>query len=384
MVKYVQMTLISRYITQDIIEHIQPNKVVVIYGPRQVGKTTLLNQVLAIMGKPNVRMITGDDLDAQKWLSSQRLTDLRGYIGSSRFIVIDEAQKIPKIGINLKLLVDHFDEIQIIATGSSSFELAGQIGEPLVGRKWEYTLYPIAQLELGEEGSIVQAKALLPSRLIFGSYPKVVITDGFQEKRQILSSIVDNFLFRDILALKEIRKPAKLLDLLKLLAFQIGSEVSLRELSSSLSISLETVERYLDLLEKVFIVRRVFGFSRNLRKEVTKSSKWYFLDNGVRNAVINNFNDLDTRDDVGQLWENYLFTERLKKRSYTNLFSNEYFWRTYDQKEIDLIEEREGKLFGYEFKWRNKRSKAPKDWLETYDNASYEVIGQDNYLEFIT
>ncbi len=376
---------IERAIKSQILDKFWLKKAIIIYGPRQAGKTTLLKNILSGLDiKASYQFISGEEIEVQKWMSSQSVETLASYIGSDKLLVIDEAQKIDNIGLNLKLIVDHLPEVQVIATGSSSFELANQVGEPLVGRKWQFFLFPIAQLELAASESGLETAKRLPERLIYGSYPEVITSSGREAKRDLLRSILDNYLFRDLLVLEEIRKSAKLVALLKLIAFQIGSEVSLRELAASLSLNIATVGRYLDLLEKTFVIKRVGGFSRNLRKEISKTSRYYFFDNGVRNALINNFNDLETRDDVGQLWENYLFMERWKKREYRKIHANEYFWRTYDQKEIDLVEEREGKLYGYEIKWGKKGGKEPKLWKETYKEAEYKTVNKENYLDFIT
>lgn len=374
---------IKRVITPEVKKRLKPNKVVIIYGPRRSGKTTLANEILK-HSRQDYLFISGEDRGVHSWLGSQSITILKENIGSKKLLVIDEAQKIDNIGLNLKLIVDHIKGIRVLATGSSSFELANQVGEPLVGRKWQFTLYPVAQLELIKNEPLFETKAKLESRLIYGMYPEVITQKDLHLKRQLLHSMVDNYLFRDLLEMEEVRKSEKIVNLLKLIAFQIGQEVSIQELANQLNLNQRTVERYLDLLEKVFVIKKVYGFSRNLRKEVTKTSRYYFLDLGIRNALINNFNDLQSRDDVGMLWENFLFSERLKKQHYTGLFSNNYFWRTYDQKEIDLVEERDGKLFGYEFKWKNKTVKAPKGWLETYSNATFEMIHPENYLDFIT
>ncbi|MFH1280193.1 MAG: ATP-binding protein [Candidatus Beckwithbacteria bacterium] len=361
-----------------------PGKVVVIYGPRRVGKTTLLNQLSKELNSDYL-MVNGQERRVKRWLGSQDSLIMRNYLKDKKILLVDEAQYVDQIGLNLKILVDMMPEIKVVATGSSSFELANQVGEPLVGRKWQFILYPLAQLELSLTEDQMQVESNLESRLIFGSYPEVVLTDSYERKKDILDSIVDGYILKDLLVLENLKKEYKLIPLLKLLAFQIGKEVSLSELSNNLNMSFHTVERYLYLLEKVFVIMRVGGFSRNLRKEVNKNSRYYFYDNGIRNAVIENFNDLSLRNDVGQLWENYLFMERLKKRAYIGPRAYCYFWRTYDKKEIDLIEEREGKLFGYEFKWsERKKTKPPKDWLKTYDNASYKVINRENYSEFIT
>jgi len=377
------MLKIDRYIKNNIVKKLQPNKVVVLYGPRQVGKTTLVKEILENV-KGKYLFLNGENKSVQKWMSSQEVDIFRQYLGDNKLLVIDEAQKIPNIGLNLKLIVDHFDGIKVLATGSSSFELANQVGEPLVGRKWQFTLYPISQLELRNYENRDETDNKLESKLIYGSYPDVVKADSFSQKRDILNEIVDSYLYRDLLEFNEIKKSQKIIDILKNIAFQIGGEVSLQELGNAVSLNMRTVEKYLDLLEKTFVVKRVYGFSRNLRKEITKMSKFYFFDNGVRNAIIQNFNSLDLRNDIGQLWENYLFMERLKRNEYKKIRSNIYFWRTYDKREIDLIEEREGKLFGFEFKYSaNKKVKVPKGWLETYKEAEFEAINKSNYLDFI-
>ncbi len=372
---------IERALTSTILSHLTPNKVVVLYGPRRTGKTTLMKHIESqIEGK--VLRVNGDDVNS-RWLSSRSFEILKNNIGNADVLLIDEAQRIDEIGLNLKIIVDSFPGIRVMATGSSSFELANQVGEPLVGRKWMYYLYPLAQMEIGKTENFMQTTERLPERLIFGGFPDVVTAVDMGDKRGILGSVVDNYLFRDLLALQDIRHADKLLDLLRLVAFQIGHEVSLKELASSLTLNLGTIERYLDLLEKVFVIRRVTGFSRNLRKEISKSSRFYFFDNGVRNALINNFNPLDQRNDVGQLWENYLFTERLKRNHYLLHHANTYFWRTYTQQEVDYVEDYDGKLHGYEFKWGIKKSKEPKLWRRTYPDASWEVVSKENWLGFV-
>jgi len=376
--------MIKRQIFNKVLDRVEPGKVVVIYGSRRVGKTTLLNQLIKEI-KSDYLLVNGQERRVKKWLGSQDSSIMRKYLGDNQVLLIDEAQYVNQIGLNLKILVDAMPEIKVVATGSSSFELANQVGEPLVGRKWQFILYPLAQLELGLSEDKMDVEANLENRLVFGSYPEVVMENSLDKKRDILNSIVDGYILKDLLVLENLKKGYKLISLLKLLAFQIGKEVSLSELSNNLNMSFHTVEKYLYLLEQVFVIMRVGGFSRNLRKEVSKNSRYYFYDNGIRNALIENFNDLNLRNDVGQLWENYLFMERLKKGSYVGPMANRYFWRTYDRKEIDLIEERGGKLYGYEFKWsERKKVKPPKDWLGTYDNASFEVITPENYLEFIT
>ncbi len=374
---------VSRAIEKNFKEKQEPGKVLILYGPRQVGKTTFLKKFAkSYQGKH--LFYDGQDINTQELFSAQSIEKYRSHFSGYDLLIIDEAQYIEKIGLNLKIITDHLSGLSIIASGSSSFELGQKLFEPLTGRKWILTLYPLSQIELSKNENPLQTKANLEERLVYGTYPEVVTAENMKRKREVLQTLVSSYLYKDVLQLEGIRYRKKIVDLLKLIAFQIGKEVSISELGTKLGMNTRTVERYLDLLEKSFVLINVHGFSRNLRKEITKMSRYYFYDNGVRNALINLFNPLDTRNDIGQLWENYLFTERLKKQEYKNISANNYFWRTYDQKEIDLVEEREGKLFGYEFKWGDKKPKPPSDWLETYENAEYKVINQNNYLNFIS
>lgn len=374
------------YIPQSQINHVKkllkPGKVVVIYGPRRVGKTTLLKKILE--NESNFISVSGEDLFIQKILSSQSIDQLTRFIQSKDLLVIDEAQQIPNIGINLKLIVDHIPHVRVIVTGSSAFDLANKTGEPLTGRKYTLKMYPISQIELSNLENLAKTQSELESRLLFGSYPEVVLFESDEERKAYLFDLVSSYLLKDILMFEGVKKSKKMIDLLILIAFQIGKEVSLSELATNLGINKVTVERYLDLLEKVFVIVNIRGYSRNLRSEVTKTSRYYFCDNGIRNALINNFNLLCYRNDVGQLWENYLVIERLKKQEYNNIHSNNYFWRTYDQKEIDWIEERDGKLYAYEFKWNEKVVKCPTLFKNTYSDSDFECINLNNYLEFIT
>lgn len=361
-----------------------PNKVIVIYGPRRVGKTTLLHTFLKGNKKPFL-FFNGEDLKTREEINVQSIEKLKNLVGSKKLVIIDEAQKVENIGLNLKLMVDHIENIEIIATGSSSFDLAKQVGEPLVGRKFTLLMFPLAQLEIGKTENIIETANNLENRLIYGSYPEIVADMDNVQKQERLREIVSSYLYKDILELDGIRHSNKIYRLLQLLAFQIGKEVSLNELGRQLGMNRGTVERYIDLLEKSFVLKNIRGFSRNLRKEVSKNSRYYFYDNGIRNAITGNFNPVLSRDDVGMIWENYVIMERFKKQEYLRIFCNNYFWRTYDQKEIDLVEEREGKLFGYEFKWSNKKNiRAPKDWKKVYPNAEFEVITPENYLDFAT
>ena len=286
--------------------------------------------------------------------------------------------------MGLKILVDQNPKLKIIVTGSSSFDLSQNIGEPLTGRKRTLTLYPFANLELKSLFNTHELKIRLPEYLVYGSYPEIIKASSHKEKAEILNELVNSYLLRDVLALDKIRGTAQLLVLLKLIAFQIGNQVSLNELATQVGLDVKTVNRYLDILEKAFVIRKIGSFSRNLRKEVTSKAKYYFLDNGIRNGVILNFNKIEDRDDVGKLFEHFVMMERIKANDYLNRFCNSYFWRTYDQKEIDLVEEREGKLFAYELKWsERKKYSVPKDWQKTYPNSEFELITSANYLNFI-
>ena len=352
------------------------------YGPRRVGKTELIRKIISnFQGK--IYSGTGDNQELRELIASQQLGKLSAAFGNYGLIFIDEAQRIPEVGLGLKLLIDQFPDLIIIVTGSSSFDLSNKIGEPLTGRSNIRILFPLSVYELYQQFGGMEIIQMLDELLIFGAYPEVLNSDLMDEKTEYLLSIRDSYLFKDVLELENLRNPAKLTDLLKLLAFQIGNEVSLNELSNQLGIAKQSVERYLDLLEKTFIIKKVGGFSRNLRKEVVKTARYYFWDNGIRNAIINNFNPLSQRNDTGMLWENFMFMERLKTKEYKRIFANNYFWRTYDRQEIDLVEEREGKLFGYEFKYSPRKIKAPKAWSETYPESEFAVVSKDNFLEFL-
>ena len=362
-----------------------PGKVVVIYGARRVGKTTLVNQFLQTISgaEERVLFVNGDDIIVREYLESQSIQKLKDFVGNHTLLIVDEAQYVDKIGLNLKLIVDHVPDIKIIATGSSSFSLARDIGEPLTGRKYTLRLYPLAQMEISQIETRHETLANLEARLIYGCYPEVVKMNDNKGRENYLREIVSSYLFKDILELDGIRHSQKLVHLLRLLAFQIGKDVSFNELSRQLGMSKNTVERYIDLCEKVFVIYRRSGFSRNLRKEVTKNHRFYFFDAGIRNTLIGNYNPLEIRNDLGPLWENYIVTERLKSNDYSLRTVNSYFWRTYDRKEIDVVEEREGRLYGYEIKWQNARTRVPKEWVTYYPNSSYDIIDRNNYLDFI-
>jgi hypothetical protein len=359
------------------------NKVLVIYGPPRVGKTTLLQNFLK-QTSLKYKLDSGDNIRTQQILGSQDFGQILPYVEGYELLAIDEAKNIPNIGMGLKIIVDQVPGFQIIVTGSSSFELAGQVGEPLTGRKLTLNLYPMAQSELLSVYNHFELREKLSEFLIFGTYPEVLQAPTQHDRIEVLTEIANSYLLKDILAFDRIKNSRTLLDLLKLLAFQVGSEVAITELATQLGVDVKTVKRYLDLLEKAFVIYRLNGFSRNLRQEITNKSKYYFLDNGIRNALIAQFNGLDQRNDQGALWENFMIVERLKYRTYQSIHANIYFWRTYQRQEIDLIEEHGGKLYGYEFKWsETKIVRPPSQWTETYKNAEFKVIRPDNYLEFV-
>lgn len=361
---------------------LQKGKVLIIYGSRQVGKTTLINKYLSHTNL-HYKLVTGDDIQTSVELSECTINSIRNFIGDYELIVIDEAQRIQNIGLALKLMVDHYPERYFIATGSSSFDLASKTAESLTGRKRIIELFPISQQELLFGKSRSELKQSLESSLIYGNFPEVTNQLTYEKKEETIKLIANSYLLKDLLEFDGIKNSKIILNILKLLALQVGSEVSTVEIAKNVGIDYKTVMKYLDLLEKSFVIFPLSGFSRNLRKEISKMSKYYFFDTGIRNALISNFNKLQDRNDVGQLWENFLIVERKKRNTYSNFSTNYYFWRTYEQQEIDLIEENSGKLFGFEFKWQNRNTKPPKLWLETYNNASYSEINTDNYLDFV-
>lgn len=374
---------IERRLYQSLVDHLKPNKVNIIMGTRRVGKTFLVRKV--IENTPyKVFTLEGEDIDAQNLLAQTSIANYQRLFSGYDLLVIDEAQAVPEIGKKLKLIVDHVKDLRIIATGSSTFDLAQQSGEPLTGRAYFHNLYPIAQQELAAHENILETRKHLEERIIYGSYPELFQLNSLKEKESYLKDLINAYLLKDILSFDGVRNAEKVKDLLRLIAYQVGKEVSMQELGVTLNISKNTVEKYLDLLSKVFIVRRIGGFSRNLRKEITKTSRWYFYDNGVRNAIINDMRPLALRTDTGELWENYLISERLKKLSYAKRYADCYFWRTYDQQEIDWLELENGKLSAFEFKWKGERAKLPVAFANAYPEAHYQLINRDNYLDFIS
>jgi len=367
----------------DIQNLVKPGKALVIYGPRRVGKTTLLKDFLS-RTELKYKLDSGDNIRTQEIFNSQLFNEVLPYAEGYELIAIDEAQQIKNIGMGLKILVDNAPELVVIATGSSSFELSQQVGEPLTGRKRTITLFPFSQQELLSIYNQHELKERLDEFLVFGSYPDVITAKSRDEKIDVINEIVNSYLLKDILALEKIRGTKQILDLLKLIAFQVGKEVSLNELASQVKLDVKTVGKYLGLFEKTFILHKRSSFSRNLRKEIATKSKYYFLDNGIRNGIILQFNKLSDRNDSGELFENFIVMERLKYLSNNSIYRNSYFWRTYDGQEIDLVEEGEGKLLGLEVKYSPKAKLKKKNlFAGIYENSSIELINKDNYLNYL-
>lgn len=358
------------------------NRVLIIYGSRRVGKTFLLNHLLR-SSDFHYKIDSGDNIRIKEVLGSGDFKLLSEYVAGYDLIAIDEAQEIPDIGLGLKILVDNHPDLKLIATGSSSFDLSQKIGEPLTGRKRILTLFPLAQGELLLQQNSFELKERLPEFLVFGTYPEVVLAGSKHEKTEILEELVGSYLLKDILSLENIRNPKVLFHLLKLLAFQVGNLVSINELAKQLHVDGKTVSRYLDLLEKTFILFRIGSYSSNPRKEITKKNKYFFFDNGIRNGLIMQFGDLENRNDIGQLWENFMVSEFYKKNSYLKLFQQFYFWRNYNNSEIDLIVEKDGKLEAFEFKWAKSTARLPKDFEKKYGTTLFRIINKDNYLDYL-
>ncbi|MFZ5972774.1 MAG: ATP-binding protein [Bacteroidota bacterium] len=376
---------LPRILLPLLIKALAPQKVVVLLGARRTGKTFLVNQVVENQRHLKCLLLNGEDLTVQEQLARRSISHYRGLTAGIDLLIIDEAQKVPEIGLALKLMVDEMKNLRILVTGSSLFDLKNNLGEPLTGRKKEFTLFTLSQLEYALIEDPIARQSRLEERLIYGNYPELVHLKTATQKRDYLRDLISSYLYKDILVLENLRNADKLADLLKLIAWQIGHEVSLEELGRKLQMSKNTVERYLDLLNKVFVIYKVQGFSRNLRKEIVKTKRWYFYDNGIRNAILSNFQALTQRNDVGALWENHLAAERLKVQHYKNVHANNYFWRTHDRQEIDWVEEREGNLFGYEFKFTppKKKIKAPAAWADAYPEAKFKVIHQGNMDDFV-
>lgn len=374
--------MIQRALEKKLLSDIKPQKVVLLLGARRVGKTVLMEKLIREYGD-GVVFLNGEDYATVEMLSARTISSYKQLFQGVKLLAIDEAQNIPHIGNILKLIIDHIEGLSVIVSGSSSFDLYNMAGEPLVGRSNHYMLYPFSLKELSKEESGVETMQLLEERLVYGMYPELIHISDFDKKKQYLLEVVNSYLLKDILMIDGIKNSSKMRDLLRLVAFQMGSEVSYDELARQLGLSRNTVEKYLDLLSKIYVIYKLPAFSKNKRKEVTKSSKWYFTDNGIRNAVINDFRVVSMREDVGLLWESFLIGERMKRRNNTNEFASFYFWRSYSMQEIDLIEEFNGIISAFEFKWNNKKVKAPSRFVENYPHTDFNVINKINFWDFI-
>ena len=372
--------MITRLLQNILTEKLFGGKVIVIVGPRQVGKTTLLENVAA--AHKNVRWLNADEQDVRALFDNPNSTLLKKEFGNAKILIIDEAQRIKNVGIKLKLITDQIKNIQLIVTGTSAFELANEINEPLTGRKWEYKMHPISFEEMVDHHGLLEEKRLLKHRLVYGYYPEVVTANGTE--KEVLQQLSDSYLYKDLLTWNKIQKSDKIIKLLKALSFQVGNQVSYNELGQTVGLNSETVESYIQLLEQAYIVFRLGTFSRNLRTELKKTRKIYFYDNGIRNALIASFQHIDLRQDTGALWENFMISERMKFNDYNKRWVNRYFWRTLAQQEVDYIEETDGQLFAFEFKWNpNSKGKITKAFTNNYPEAVTQIITPDNYTEFI-
>jgi predicted AAA+ superfamily ATPase len=369
--------MINRVINELIEKRLNRGKAIVLLGPRQVGKTTLINEFLK---QREFLFLNGDDADHRELLDAGT-TKLKSVIGDHKFIFIDEAQRIKGVGIIAKLIIDHFKDVQLFISGSSALEINDRMQEPLTGRKFEYFLFPISWEELERHIGYLESNAQLEERLIFGMYPDVI--NQRHDAREVLKQLTSSYLYKDILSITGIKKPDLLDKLLKALALQLGSEVSYNELSRLLEVDKLTISKYIDLLEKLFIIFRLNSFSRNQRNEIKHNRKIYFYDNGIRNTIINNLNPIELRSDKGALWENFLISERIKLQQYHKLYSNNYFWRTIQKQEIDFIEERDGQIYAFEFKWNKRpKDKIPSSFIREYDAIGH-IVDKQNFREFI-
>lgn len=374
--------LIRRHYDSIIASELRPGRVLVIYGPRRAGKTTMIKTFIPVSGF-KCRYESGDDRVLCDAFKSGRLDVLTKTFADDEVLIIDEAQRVPNLGHGLKILVDGLPSLRVIASGSSSFEIAGQVGEPLTGRKSTLNLFPVSAGEMAATYGRIELERQYQDLVVYGSYPDIITAPSYTAKARALRELTNDYLFKDIIAFEGLRNSEKVRSLLTLLALQVGKQVSITELGTQLGMSKLTVERYLDLLQQTFIIFKVSGFSRNLRTEVTKMSRYYFLDNGILCSLLNNYTTLAQRNDAGMLWENWIVGERRKKNDYENTFMNQYFWRTYAQQEIDLVEEGGGKLRAFEIKWGNKHPQAPKSWCNAYPDAEYAVINRETFMEFV-
>ena len=372
--------MINRILKNTVHSKLNHGKAIILMGARQVGKTTLVKELFK--SSDEMIWLNGDELDVQNLFENVSATRLRLIFGTKKYVVIDEAQRIKDIGLKLKLITDELPEIQLIATGSSSFNLANEVNEPLTGRKWEYKMYPLSFAEMVQHHGLLDEKRLLRHRLVYGYYPDVVNNPG--NEKEILKQLSDSYLYKDILMWEQIKKPEKLIKLLQAIAFQIGSQVSYSELAQLCGLDSKTVEKYIVLLEQCYVIFRLGSFSRNLRNELKNSKKIYFYDNGIRNAIIADFSLTESRSDIGALWENYILSERQKKLDYDGIWCNRWFWRTTDQKEIDYVEEGDGKIHAFEFKWNSlSKCKMPKQFVDNYSGSAFSVVSPENMEEFL-
>ncbi len=375
--------MISRTQEGKILEWIGKGKAIIIIGPRQVGKTTLAKQIVDGRGE-NTLWLTGDDPETRNQLKDVSLARLEAILSNNQIVVIDEAQRLHNAGLMLKLITDHFKNIQLIVTGSSSLDIASETKESLVGRKFEYPLYPLSFIEMVSHHGLLKERSLLEHRLVYGYYPEVVKTNETGISQKILNDLADGLMYKDLLTLDQVKKPSLIVKLLQALALQVGNEIKYTEIGELIGADPTTVEKYIDLLEKSYVVFRLSSLSRNVRNEIKKGKKIYFYDNGIRNSIIKNFNTVEARQDIGALWENFLIVERMKNNTYSEHYYNAYFWRTTAQQEIDYIEESGGRMSAFEFKWNPKRKgRIPATFLKAYPNSETEVISRDNFEEFV-
>jgi len=374
--------MITRILKEKIINVMFKGKAIILIGARQVGKTTLINDILVDIDEKKL-LINGDEADSFFWSQLPTLEKLKAIIGDHKIVFFDEAQRIANIGIILKLIIDGLPSIQVIASGSSAFELNSKINEPLTGRKYEFKLLPISFNEMITHTNMLAEIKMLNQRLIYGSYPEIITKSD--ENRKLLNTLAGSYLYKDLLNLESIRKPELLVKIVRALALQLGNEVNYNELSQLVSSDKKTVERYISLLEKTYVIFRLPAFSRNIRNEIKKGRKIYFYDNGIRNAVIGNFSDIDSRTDKGALWENYLISERIKKNIYSENYAKSYFWRNFQQSEIDYVEIKDDKIYAFEFKWNPKAKwKLSKPFQDSYNPKHALLIHPHNYYEFLS
>ncbi len=373
--------MIKRNIADSIIKKLKDNKAIILLGPRQAGKSTLLQLIQAQLVPP-IAWWNGDETDIRSLLEKPTSTQMKSLIGNNRTLIIDEAQRIENIGLYIKLITDNVKGVKVIATGSSAFELANKINEPLTGRKWEYHLYPLSFGEMVANTSLLQEKRLLNHRLLYGYYPEIITSPG--NEQPLLKQLANSYLYKDILTWERIQKPDKLEKLVQALAFQVAQLISYNELGQLCGLNAETVEKYINLLEKAFVVFRLPAFSRNLRNELKKSYKIYFYDNGLRNAVINHFKPVNLRNDTGQLWENWFISERMKFLSYTEKHASRFFWRTLAQQEVDYIEDANGKITAFECKWNPKaKGGLSRVFSNAYPNAATHIVHPENAENYL-